>query len=559
MMKKYFRWACLFLVCFLIVACSDKSDDLMTADGKVKVTKVVDFSVSFADFGADEVHNLTRNVTRDTAVAKPQVVDLGNNLLALVTIKKDTTVTVAQARTRVLENDTYTMIAYQGGVNKGELKGTISGGKFTPMGSETSLELEPGTYQFVLFNDEFIRNGDVLSVLYSTAKTAIVGRATYVVTTNPHHQEVKFEMKHAAARVHVRVTAYDNFKITPGYPASGKTTMNVQLSEAAVNSTSGESYYDLKTGTWTLKYPDIGGGASVSIPFTTEPTANTDGKTYSATSDYSYMIPKTILGAFNFNILGGTVYGKLVRGGMGSINVPTLEANGSYLIDVKLVYSFAYLTDNGTVLLTRQLADLPTTPAWGTKVIALVVSRSKKMAIALTDANNGNAAAFVQHSWGGAWHLDNPVQYKWGTREFYNDLLSWQYDYRYTDGQDLINQYASNLAAVTPLTGALASAKWYMPSAGVWRLLFTAVGLGDPTTMDSGTEANRQYGPFPWRGNLVELAFTQVGGTMPSGDYWTCTDEETGYTGTCSMQATNIGFAYAYTYGECKIRPFITW
>ncbi|WP_148299600.1 hypothetical protein [Hoylesella enoeca] len=64
--------------------------------------------------------------------------------------------------------------------------------------------------------------------------------------------------------------------------------------------------------------------------------------------------------------------------------------------------------------------------------------------------------------------------------------------------------------------------QWYLPSAGDWTRLFSALGFGDGSTeFHLGTS-------YKWYGYIANLAFTQVGGTkFSSYDYYSSSEYET--------------------------------
>ena len=127
-------------------ACHNELDN--QPDGKVNTAKQITFKVNFEDYNTDEEVQGTRALAPDTL--SKQVIDLDNNLLAEVSIQRDTTKT-GRATTRALSNGTYTMLAYQGSTLKGEVTGTVNNGEFYVTGNP--MVLAPGTYDFVLYSD----------------------------------------------------------------------------------------------------------------------------------------------------------------------------------------------------------------------------------------------------------------------------------------------------------------------------------------------------------------------------------------------------------------------
>ena len=115
----------------LTVSCSN-DDNNVTEDGKVNTAKAIEFKVDFSDYDTDQKVSGTRSELYTPT--KEAYVNLGNGIMAQVTIKQDTkTSKTSEATTRALSNDTYTMLAYDQATHtfKGEVTGTVTGGVFT--------------------------------------------------------------------------------------------------------------------------------------------------------------------------------------------------------------------------------------------------------------------------------------------------------------------------------------------------------------------------------------------------------------------------------------------
>ena len=138
---KITRLAAMATAVLALSACHSELDN--QPDGKVNTAKQITFKVNFEDYNADEEVQGTRALAPDTL--SKQVIDLDNNLLAEVSIQRDTTKT-DRATTRALSDGTYTMLAYQGSTLKGEVTGTVNSGEFYVTG--TPMVLAPGTYDF---------------------------------------------------------------------------------------------------------------------------------------------------------------------------------------------------------------------------------------------------------------------------------------------------------------------------------------------------------------------------------------------------------------------------
>lgn len=197
----------MFMLLTVFAACSS-DDNLDNGKGNVDVASKFEFPVTFADYNSDvQVGNTRAANSSDTL--KHEFVNMGHGIVADVTLQRDkenlSGNPAKAASTRTLTNDSYTMLAYQSGVLKGELKGSISGGNFIPnAGDPESMSLAPGNYDFVLYpTTTFTRNGNNLTPNNADEAT-MLGRTNYTVTARPQKQKVPFEMKHTAARVRVK-------------------------------------------------------------------------------------------------------------------------------------------------------------------------------------------------------------------------------------------------------------------------------------------------------------------------------------------------------------------
>ena len=135
---------------FAFSGCSnseDLADGVTPQDGMERVS----FKISEKDFEpAEEVAG-----TRAAAQPQTELQDLGDGWQAEVSLVPDTSHREeAKAKTRSIYTPThYTIQAYQGGVLKGQTKGTFKGSTFTPdAGATESIYLPHGSYDFVCFN-----------------------------------------------------------------------------------------------------------------------------------------------------------------------------------------------------------------------------------------------------------------------------------------------------------------------------------------------------------------------------------------------------------------------
>ena len=521
-------------------ACHGELDN--QPDGKVNTAKQITFKVNFEDYNADEEVQGTRALASDTL--SKQVIDLDNNLLAEVSIQRDTT-KADRATTRALSNGTYTMLAYQGSTLKGEVTGTVNNGEFYVTG--TPMVLAPGTYDFVLYSD-LTRSGNTFIVDRSNMSNAQIGRTTGVVITSQlETQEVVFNLKHLGARMKIKLTGY------MPYPA-----MSATLSSVNATSVPNQVVYDAVADSWT-GYTHAALSENCTFPANNTWAVGNNGGAAgfvddinypSLTNDYYYFLPTTDASKLKLTLNGGKIY----RVDFGNHNVSLALApnpavvmanNKSYIINVKLRPNYLYLmsdgsTDfvnatqythlkksDGTPLYRDKQGNVLTTP----KVpVGLVVSQSKRLAMALHDDYDHTLTWYVGPT---VHHLNNKY-YGDGTQWYpsradLEQMLEDMDGYRYTwegagtyDGTIKANQptrfpfvaHTANyrnylIAHGVNLTGVMATANWYLPSSGEAALMVKNLGFGEEDFTNLG------YLRYKWASTAFNLGISEVGGQAP--------------------------------------------
>ena len=509
-------------------ACHSELDN--QPDGKVNTAKQITFKVNFEDYNADEEVQGTRALAPDTL--SKQVIDLDNNLLAEVSIQRDTTKT-DRATTRALSDGTYTMLAYQGSTLKGEVTGTVNSGEFYVTG--TPMVLAPGTYDFVLYSD-LTRSGNTFIVDRSNMSNAQIGRTTGVVITSQlETQEVVFNLKHLGARMKIKLTGY------MPYPA-----MSATLSSVNATSVPNQVVYDAVADSWT-GYTN--GAMSGNYTFSASegwkqpvwPHQNDEINYQSTSNEYCYFLPTTDASKLKLVMDGGQIYNiNLAQHHAGVPLSPdpavVMGNNKSYIINVKLRPNYLYLMSNGDVdflsstpytllkkadgtpLYRDKQGNVLTTP----KVpVGLVVSQSKRLAMALKSIQ----AIAV---WGPGTTVFNYKRYKvdnWDpSREEINAMAGDMDGYKYTwegagssDGVTIkandpihypsfykFGHYRNELiASGVNLTGVMATKNWHFPSAGEFQLFVKNLGYGE----QHPTEDTRDK----WASTAVNLGLKEVG------------------------------------------------
>ena len=469
----------------------------------------VQFSFTNEDFGEDEA--LTRATS--AAEAKPQTIDLGD-CEAEISVESEPAVKTRGALTNA--NGHYTIRAYQGGMLKGEMKGTFSGGTFTAdASSPKSMPLPDGTYEFIAFNDDVVPSGNELTVVKDKAATAMMGTTTELINQYPD-QTVNFTMKHVGARLRTQ------FVCKKDMPEN----ITATLEQTAANVIPTSVAYNPATKAYTSTNGTIAAMANNS-PASTEYkyTASVYGKNYSytSTSDYHYFLPTTEGSKLKLTgISAGTVFWKLLTGAIPQLNATLqMQAGKSYVVKIKLDPSYTYLMSDGT---TGKFKD--TTFGSGSKTpIALVVKENSGaaqsgIAVALHNANGGNVCIWGPSNKPGnnSYTNYNPTSTDSGYDLTWGSALSYGGIIKGNDTSFPAFYHAGHYAPGVSVTGSNIS-KWYLPAGGDFDSFSRNLEWGGGSTA--------YYGWSLGYGNLMDQALTRVGGTgmiSTTLAYWVSTE-----------------------------------
>lgn len=493
-MKKYIFLAIALLL--LTAACSNDENSYP----KKQPTQAVQFSFTNEDFGADE----TLSRATGAAEAKPQTVDLGD-CEAEISVENEPAVKTRGTMTNA--NGHYTIRAYQGGTLKGEMKGTFSGGAFTPDAtSPQEIGLSAGTYDFIAFNDDVIPSGNDLTVDRTKAETARMGTTTANITATPQKQKVSFTMKHVGCRLHTQFVCQKNIP----------ENITAKLEATAANVIPATTAYHPATKAYTSTNGAMTAENS-NFPASTEAlyTASNFGQNYAYTStsaDYHYFLPTTEGSKLKLTFTAGTLFWKPLTGTIPQLNATLqMQANKSYLVKIKLKPNYIYLMSDGT---TGHFKD--TTFGGGTKTpVGIVADPTARVAIALKDVEDGALYKWYQSP---SVILDlqamNTTIYLDKDREEDMDGYKWTWEPAGTgNGTIKANQqtlYPAFYAAGhynpgVSVSGTLVGKKWYLAGGGEW-VTYINQGLG--FARDTEKKYNVSYGI------LLKEALTRVGGKM---------------------------------------------
>ncbi|EFB30875.1 hypothetical protein HMPREF0971_02762 [Segatella oris F0302] len=506
---------CAAMLLFM-AACSNDEN----SNGQEKLIQAVQFSFTNEDFGADEI------LSRATGAAetKPQTVDLGD-CEAEISVENEPAVKTRGAQTNA--DGHYTIRAYQGGTLKGEMKGTFSGGAFTPDGSSRkSMNLSDGTYDFIAFNDDVVPSGNELTVARDKAATAMIGTTTELINQHPN-QKVMFTMKHVGCRLRTQFICKKHIPnaITATLEPTGANVIPVNTA------------YNLATKAYTSTNGAMTAESNNS-PASTEEiyTASEYGKNYSyiSASDYHYFLPTTEGSKLKLSsISAGTVFWKPIP----TFNIPNLnatlqmQAGKSYAVKIKLKPNYTYLMSDGTTGHFKDTTFGGAPAATAKTPIAVVVDKDNHMAIALNEANGGakmfwciNTHWFKQNNTHNVTNIRNALNIE--ATSGYDETWDASYTTSAVTGEKvkgknpdfLTFKAAADYNPGVSYTGSPAL-KWYLPSFSDFKWMFSTLGFGDKTAVIK----NRDY---KWYGNLAAVAFTQVGGTamVTPTYYWSSTE-----------------------------------
>ena len=487
---------------FLLAACTGNEN---IENEQKKTVEIENITITEEPF-EPEAPSTTR------AVQAPQIVDLGDGITAEVSLTEDAQEQPAQTRAAIADGH-YTIYVTKpvpgstpgdgSGTYMGKLSGTVQGGKFVRDASSPKMRIPADTYTFVCVNDAFPYS----SAFVLTNDLDNPQMATVTMPISGDMVEIPFVMKHRQiSRVRFQITSYTN----EGHGISGK------LSFSSITTI---SYYDIEGRGFGALPGNFTSGTYTFAESPVTPSAYT--QVIKRITDYRYFIYGSQGSNAQFTIDGGTIYGKSLAGKSFPLTaISNLQENKSYTCNIKLKPSVLYLFQDGTV---GVLAEKGTRTPIGI-VVKEKTNTEKGLAIALKDAGQGL-------SWGPDNVKANDVQIEFNDGFNVNPAYSTNMGgYRYTweksgsgDGNTVKGEtpifsvfYAA--AQYNPgvtVTGNNVS-KWFLPSAGEFRLFFINVGKYQwlDTKQFSETGIGNDTAPY----------FTQAGGTAVSRDNATSTE-----------------------------------
>ena len=560
-----------------LAGCSN--EDIANVTPQEKETGNVSFSIVEKDYEPATDNPKSRAAAEET---KSVTQDLGDGLMAEVSLVPDTTHRATAPKTRAINKPThYTIQAFQGGVKKGELKGTFNGSTFTPdAGQPEAIGLPHGTYDFVCFNDDVTSNGTQLTVNRSAAATARFTVKRGVAINKDPKQQVEFTLKHAGAIVSYELSA-EGFTYggvvtntqaidrlgRPGYVAdfaNEEDRIKYKI-ESAASTVPSTMVYDFATDTYS--YPtteQVSKTENVNLGIAPYSAPGNGFATGTIHVPADYYLPSTNCADFKLTFTHGKINGGNLAGK--SITIPTsklVEANKVYYVLVRFYLADRYLYSDGSYGPRSQ--NSTKTP------IAVIVS--DHLAIALHDINEGGAA---QLQWGSN-TTSSEVPSWYNTCANYADLFDVN---QYGRAQNAAGAAKSTVSGYTPASPFTART-WQVPtlidflSMGITLGRMTENSFGDYlsyidggyTSFAPSGAAATGFSPAPSTANFPAMdmtrfnnAFTKEGGTPPSGTYWTymeCKDGTEYKMATIEISGGKFHLGLKSKTETAKVRPVI--
>lgn len=521
--------------------------------------------------------------TRAAAPTKPELQDLGNGWMAEVSLEPDTThAKEAKAKTRAIYGSAhYTIQAYQGGVKKGELKGTFQGSTFTPdAGTAESIFLPHGTYDFVCFNDKVSANGTKFTVHRADAGTARFTVQRGVVINQDPKQYVAFEMKHAGAYVTMNLALVNcsvqlfgtsemvyTFSGMAYKARSANPTDHIKYSWTSNNNSIPETMiYDFATNSYSYptmgnySYTDEGGWGQVYAQ------GKTNTWTGSMPTGRDSFLPTTDCANLKFTITDGSLYDRSLTG---MIKVPAhkqLEANKRYLLVVRLLMTKPqYLFSDGTIGdLDKNVGKTP---------IGVLPRPGGFYAIALNDVKDSHGSSLYTQ-WSNATTQESSKVYT-----NYKDLLMEGASKAYGSGISAVQAAESYRSQVSIPSSTTTIGGWMVSNL----FNFMWMGVSFAGLPEGKSRSSYYYSvdffnylipagatgftPGPTNINFPSMdmtrfnkAFTDAGGTAPQGRYWLDTEvNDGGQAKQVVIDVSSSGYRidFASKQSSAKIRPVI--
>ena len=492
----------LFAACTALVltACSKDTID----NGHANAVEIDNITITEEPFESETPAKSSAKQTR--AVQAPQIVDLGDGLIAEVSLTEDAhEETPARTRAAIADGHYTIYASIPGGampltgILKATLSGTVQGGKFVRDASSSPMRLAPGTYTFVCVNDAFPLTSGTFKLKNDLDNPMI---ATVTMPISGDFVEIPFVMKHRnSCRVRFQITSYT----AEGHGITGK----LSFSSITV-----EDNFDIE-GRWFGAFPTA--FTSGTYTFAESPvTPSAYTQITKRTTDYRYFISGAQGANAHFTIDGGSIYGKSLAGKSFPLTaIANLQENKSYTCNIKLKPAVLYLFQDGTV---GTLAEK------GSRTPIGVVVREK------TATKEGMAVA-LKYVYPVAWSKTTGQKNTVMTSDF-NTIFNSENGYEQTydaslstlgkahaDNPDMPAFYtAAHYTPTLNIPKEGRKGRWFLPSIGQWKLLIFNLSKSGNKVQEMTT-----WGGVPSLDpdeiDTVDKYFTVAGGDKISEDY----------------------------------------
>lgn len=495
---------------------------------------------------------------RATAEMKDSTVDLGNGIVAEMSMTADRTApttTAAATRATTMSDGHYTIYILDASGNRlmgtdKELSGTVTGGNFVP-DHQASIKLPNGTYTFVCHNDAVVAQGNDLKITNSSITTTcpMIGVVTKTLGSGTAH--ISFTLKHYAARVRTEVTTYtayaemDNNNSSFSSVSNGLTELSLSLKgDAPSRAASGSMMY---TEASAKQFENVGTQvfSSVKKPFKTN-------------GNYVY-IPlapgeKISVGDLKYHF-NGKIYGKVANAVFP--NKEEMQANHSYLITLKFASKTPLLLfQDGTVGYkgNESAGRVPV----GVVTKEKTVETDTGTAMALNNADDakfylptavGYLLPYSDENEGHLFDIEADglhYTYEYETGTSFQDYLSGPGSHfppaapvsDYQDNGDYLYPAFHMAAHYAPSVPTQNIGKWFLPTGSQWRdALMLILKLpkshfegvnsdGFMTDMQFFSDPDADFDALdgskvtvPLSLTTLQAQFTAIGGTFPDGVY----------------------------------------
>ncbi len=569
---KVFVSALMVITAIVNTGCSNEASLASDVQQEQASTEGTELSFDFDLTGYGKEQSVaTRGITEEAKgrVIASSVSSLGDGLEAYTEVVED-----AKPQTRATYTpapaQNYTILAYKDGQKKGEWVGSYDGSKFTPKAGSFSVQvLQPGTYTFYVFSDHLtFKDGKIVFGLQNGSINALFNNQQVTILAQKK-QKVDFHLVSPYARVRMKINGFSSQAFEGSingalkYNAAAANEAGAVKATCTIDPAAGTAVYANVTQAGQLKYQHF--------------TNNIEGPQENGVIKTSYIITpedagvyflaRTRLNKLSFQFASeasGTIYKKPVANKVLPLNLSDVELaiGTSYTISQTIYYSADYLFSDGTV------GTLVPNLKAGRTPVALVVDKSRKVAMALKDVNGtkawstnwnlGSQTAYPQTPTGLQSAIDKYDGYKETWDPYYTRsaaghiMMSKRIKAGWTEFQAF-----TAVASFDPVPNK----KWHVPGAGEWSLALKKFGIADPTSGFGVSQDNLSWGgDLGYR--LQEILFYQAGGT-PLNDWYWCANELSSDNRHKALTVT-ANSSYAHFGAAAKsqptlVRPFINY